>query len=78
MPKYIQWEAEEVMHKKIMRYLYERPVIHAQEAAKVSGMSLATGYKLLADLESLGILKEVTGAQRGKLYIFKDYIEYFN
>jgi Fic family protein len=64
--------------QKIMFYLYQRPVIQAQMVSTVTGMSPATGYKLLADLESLGILKEVTGAQRGKLYVFKDYLDYFN
>jgi Fic family protein len=61
-----------------MLYLYQRPVIQAQMVSKVTDMSPATGYKLLTDLEALGILKEVTGAQRGKLYVFKDYLDYFN
>ena len=64
--------------QKIMHYLYQRPVIHAQMVAKITGTSPATGYKLLADFESLGILKEVTGAQRGRLYVFKDYLDFFN
>jgi len=64
--------------QKIMLYLYQRPVIQAHLISNVTGMSSATGYKLLADLESLGILQEVTGAQRGKLYVFKDYLDYFN
>jgi Fic family protein len=64
--------------QKIMLHLYQRPIIHANMVASVTGISAATGYKLLADLENLGILKEVTGAQRGKLYVFKDYLEYFN
>lgn len=64
--------------QKVMIYLYQRPVIQAQIVSKVTGLSSATGYKLLADLENLGILEEVTGAQRGKLYIFKEYLNYFN
>ncbi|MFW0714971.1 Fic family protein [Pedobacter sp. N23S346] len=64
--------------QKIMLYLYQRPVIQAHMVASVTGMSAATGYKLLADLEKLNILKEVTGAQRGKLYVFKEYLAYFN
>ncbi len=64
--------------QKIMAYLYQRPVIQAQMVSKVTDMSPATGYKLLTDLEALGIFREVTGAQRGKLYVFKDYLNYFN
>ncbi len=63
--------------QKIMNYLYQKPVIHAQKIAEVTGLSPATAYKLLAEFEKLDILVEVTGAQRGKLYLFKDYIEYF-
>lgn len=53
-------------------------VILARMVASIKGVSAATGCKLLADLEKLNILKEVTGAQRGKLYVFKDYLGYFN
>jgi len=63
--------------QKILNYLYQKPVIHAQKVSEVSRLSLAAGYKLLADFEKLGILVEVTGAQRGKLYVFKEYLKYF-
>ncbi|WP_295649957.1 Fic family protein [uncultured Mucilaginibacter sp.] len=63
--------------QKIMHHLYQRPVIQGQKIAEITGLSTATGYKLLGDLEALEILVEVTGAQRGKLYVFKDYVEYF-
>jgi len=32
---------------------------------------------MLEDLEQLDILKEITGAQRNKLYVFNDYLELF-
>lgn len=63
--------------QKIMHYLYQKPVIHAQKIAEVTGQSPASGYKLLADFERLGILIEVTGGQRSKLYVFKEYLDYF-
>jgi hypothetical protein len=44
----------------------------------VTGKSKATNYKLLNDLERLDILKEVTGAQRNKLYVFSDYLALFD
>jgi Fic family protein len=63
--------------QKIMYYLYQKPIIHAQKIAEVTGQSPASGYKLLADFERLNILVEVTGGQRGKLYVFKEYLDYF-
>jgi len=29
-------------------------------------------------MENLGILKEITGAQKGRVYLFKEYLDLFN
>lgn len=34
-------------------------------------------YKLVANLEGLGIIKEITGGKRSKVYLFEEYIELF-
>lgn len=62
---------------KIVEYLYTKPIIDAQKASVVTGKSLPPTYSLLALLEELKIIKEVTGAQRGKLYVFEEYISLF-
>lgn len=64
--------AQKVMHK-----LYQRPVINAARVGKAAGVSPASAYKLIADLEKLGILKEITGGKRGKLYVFNTYLKLF-
>jgi len=64
--------------QKIIDYLYKNPVIDASKVEKIINKSKATHYKLIADLERLEILKEISGAQRNKLYIFKDYLDLFN
>lgn len=61
----------------IMARLYQDPVIDAAMVAKAAGVSPASAYKLLRDFERLGILKEVTGGKRGKLYMFLAYIRLF-
>ncbi len=63
--------------QKVMYYLYQRPVIDAAKAGEVAGVSAASAYKLIADLEQFGILKEVTGAKRGKMYVFEAYMKLF-
>ena len=63
--------------QKLMYYLYQRPVIDAAKAGEVVGVSPASAYKLIADLEQFGILKEVTGAKRGKMYVFDAYLKLF-
>lgn len=63
---------------KVVNHLYQRPIIDAGRVAKVSGISMASAYKLLADFERMEILEEVTGGKRGKLYLFSRYLELFN
>ena len=48
--------------QKVMNYLYQRPVVNAAKVGEVAGVSPASAYKLIADLERFGILKEITGA----------------
>ncbi len=63
--------------RKVIDYLYSQPITDALKIGKVTGKSKATNYKLINDLERLNILKEITGAQRNKLYAFSDYLALF-
>jgi Fic family protein len=63
--------------RKVIDYLFVQPVIDASKIGAITGKSRATNYKLIDELERLEVLKEITGAQRNKLYIFNDYLELF-
>jgi len=63
--------------QKIVNYLYQRPLLDAAKVGEVAGVSPASAYKLIADFEQLGILKEITGGKRGKHYLFDDYLKLF-
>lgn len=63
--------------KAVISQLYLRPVINAQKVTDITGLSLPSAYKLVSELERLGILKEFTGAKKGKQYWFEDYINLF-
>jgi Fic family protein len=63
--------------QKVINYLYQRPIIDAAKVGEVTNISPASAYKLIADLERFGILKEITGGKRGKMYMFTDYLELF-
>jgi Fic family protein len=62
---------------KVLTRLYQKPIIDAAEAGQISGKSTATTYKLVADMEKIGILHEITGGQRGRLYAFQEYLNLF-
>ena len=40
-------------------------------------MTAASAYKLITELERFGILREITGGKRGKVYAFHAYIKLF-
>ena len=63
--------------RKVISYLYTKPVIDVSKVEEIIEKSNVSAYKLIASLEKLAILKEITGSQRGRLYIFKDYIDLF-
>ena len=62
---------------KVITHLYTNPVINVAEVERIIEKSNVSSYKLIADLEQIGILHEITGGQRGRLYAFKEYIELF-
>lgn len=64
--------------RKVVDYLYTQPIIEVTKVEELLQKSSVTAYKLLADLERLDVIKEISGAQRNKLYVFKDYLDLFN
>lgn len=63
---------------KVMNYLYSNPVIDAQKVGEIIEKTPQSAYLLISKLEDLKIIKEITGLQRNRLYIFDDYLDIFN
>jgi len=63
--------------RKVIDSLFSQPIVAASKIKLITQKSKATNYKLIADLEKLGILKEITGARRNQLYVFEDYLALF-
>ncbi len=61
----------------IIEHLYQRPIIDAQSAKKITNLSLPSVYKLIEEMEKLNIINEITGGKRGKFYLFEEYIKLF-
>ena len=62
----------------LLDFLYKKPVISPSETVTIINKAPQTAYNLIADLEKMEILKEITGAQRNKLYSFEPYINLFD
>ncbi len=63
---------------KIIDYLYNNPIIDAQKVGSIIDKKPQSAYQLISKLENLKILREITGSQRNRLYVFDDYLEIFN
>ena len=60
-----------------LNLLYRRPVIAAADLEHALGVSAPTAQALVKDLIRLGILVEITGQIRGRVYEFEPYLDLF-
>lgn len=63
---------------RVLAELYKRPVIDASAVSSIAEISIASAYTLISNLEKCGILSEITGGKRGRIYILKKYFDIFN
>lgn len=63
--------------RKIVSQLYKNPIIDARKVEKLIEKSHMSAYKQISILENLGIIKEITGEERKKMYAFQDYLNLF-
>ncbi len=62
----------------IINYLFQHPSIDALKIKEITNLSFPSVYKLIDELENLKIINEITGAKRGKIYLFREYIKLFD
>lgn len=63
--------------QQLMRYLYKRPLIDVRGVTALLGTTTNTATSLIADLLSHGVLVEVTGQRRNRLFVFEQYLRLF-
>ena len=63
---------------KLIEYLYQKPIISISDIIEPLEMSKPTANSLVKEFESKGILKEVTGYQRNKLFVFEKYLDIYS
>jgi Fic family protein len=62
---------------KVLEDLYKRPVVQVNSVAQLTGLAFPNANRLVARLVELGILKEVTGRSRNRLFRYSPYIALF-
>ncbi|MGB0864273.1 MAG: Fic family protein, partial [Saprospiraceae bacterium] len=63
--------------KILIEALYINPLIDAEGVSSITKTSKSSAYTLIKALEQLGILKEISGGKRHKLYLFERYVRLF-
>jgi len=62
---------------RLLERLYRDPYIEVNEAVRVLGVSYANANQIVWDMERIGILREATGQQRNRIFVYEDYIALF-
>ena len=63
--------------RQLLNLLYRKPLVSATDIETALSVSTPTANALIRDFERLGILKEITGQQRGRAYAFDRYLHLF-
>jgi Fic family protein len=63
--------------QRLMRHLYAQPVTDVKMVTKLLSTTPNTAASLINDLVEYGVLSEMTGQRRNRLFLFHDYIALF-
>jgi Fic family protein len=59
----------------LLDHLFRQPMVSVNYASKVVGRSYPVTNELVAKLEVLGLLREVTGGKRNRVYSYAPYLD---
>jgi Fic family protein len=63
--------------QKVLEKLYQKPLTDANKVKTITGLSYPSVYKLIEDLKSLSIIREIDSGERRKQYLFGEYLDIF-
>lgn len=59
---------------RVFRVFCERPVINLNQICERTGLSFQTATNAVNEMEKMGILKEITGKRRNRIFIYDQYL----
>lgn len=63
---------------RLLEYLYQRPIVSVADIVEPLGITKQTANLLVKEFEAKGVLREVTGYQRNKLFVFARYLSIYS
>ena len=70
-----------VMAKKaqtLLLFMFSRPIINNKIVQKELDISFNSANRMIKSLADLGILNEITGYSRNRLFVLKEYLDLFS
>jgi len=61
----------------LLKYLYSQPIVNLKQISSYLEITHPSAAALVRDFQNAGILKEITGFKRNRLFVFEDYINLF-
>jgi Fic family protein len=61
----------------LLQYLFKKPVVQVNQVKKITNSTYKTANDLVTEFVAKGILKEMTGQSRNRVFIFDEYIKLF-
>jgi Fic family protein len=63
---------------RVLSALFQRPLVNVNYIGRILDVSFPTANRLVARFEELGLLSEVTGRKRGRLFRYEPYLRLFD
>ncbi len=61
----------------LLKALFSKPLLNVRDVQQITGLSPKAAYDLVEAFIEKGILKETTGYQRNRFFMFEDYVKMF-
>ena len=61
----------------LLQHLFKKPIIHVNQVKEITQTSYKSANDLVSDLVNAGILKEMTGQSRNRVFVFDEYLQMF-
>lgn len=63
--------------QKMLLFMFSQPIVNNRIIEKELGLSFSSANRIIKSLVELGILHEITGYSRNRLFVLKDYLDLF-